>query len=173
VDFHTLRGRHREFPLRSSMCHLQVGGRVCYVLLFVVARRRLDRYEELRRQFEDWRDVRVVLDRREGERRTPRDTFSGAASRATPPSQWRALLEARLVCGRYARTRLLNSVNLLTDLKGFIHDHRPHGLLTGDATEPVWNGYLLTVACPCGVVFERWVTPLDAALDLLHSASLN
>jgi hypothetical protein len=24
---------------------------------------------------------------------------------------------------------------------------------------PAWNGYLLTVACPCGVVFERWVTP--------------
>jgi hypothetical protein len=26
-----------------------------------------------------------------------------------------------------------------------------------DATEPAWNGYLLTVACPCGVVFERWI----------------
>ena len=63
------------------MCHLQVAGRVCYVLLFVVARTRLDRYEELRRQFEDWRDVRVVLDRREGERRTPRDTFSGVDRR--------------------------------------------------------------------------------------------
>jgi len=25
-----------------------------------------------------------------------------------------------------------------------------------------WNGYLLTVACPCGVVFQRWVTPADA-----------
>jgi len=40
------------------------------VLIFVVARSRLDRYEELRRHFEDWRDVRVVLDRREGERRS-------------------------------------------------------------------------------------------------------
>ena len=63
------------------MCRLQVGDRVCYVLLFVVSRRRLDRYEELRRQFEDCRDVRVVLDRREGERRTPRDTFSGVERR--------------------------------------------------------------------------------------------
>ncbi len=63
------------------MCHLQVGGRVRYVLLFVVARRRLDRYEELRRQFEDWRDVRVVLDRREGERREPHDTFAGVDRR--------------------------------------------------------------------------------------------
>ena len=63
------------------MCHLQVGGRVRYVLLFVVARNRLDRYEELRRQFEDWRDVRVVLDRREGERREPHDTFAGIERR--------------------------------------------------------------------------------------------
>ena len=31
---------------------------------------------------------------------------------------------------------------------------------------------LLTVACPCGVVFERWVTPEDAEY-LLHFASLN
>ncbi len=63
-------------------------------------------------------------------------------------------------------------MNLLTDLEEFVHDHRPHGTLTGDATEPAWNG----VACPCGVVFERWVTSVDAELDLLHllhSASLN
>jgi hypothetical protein len=61
---------------------------------------------------------------------------------------------------------------LLTDLAEFVHDHRPHGSLTADATEPAWNGYLLTVACPCEVVFGRWVTPLDAELDLLHAASL-
>ena len=36
------------------------------MLIFVVARSRLDRYEELRRQFEDGRDVRIILDRREG-----------------------------------------------------------------------------------------------------------
>ena len=63
--------------------------------------------------------------------------------------------------------------HLIADLWEFAYDHRPHGLLTGDATEPAWNGYLLTVVCPCGVVFERWVTPRDAALDLLHSSSLN
>ena len=51
-------------------------------------------------------------------------------------------------------------MNLLADLGEFVADHRPHGALTGDATEPAWNGYLLTVACSCGVVFERWVTPL-------------
>ena len=28
------------------------------------------------------------------------------------------------------------------DLEEFIADHRPHGILTGDATEPAWNGDL-------------------------------
>ena len=50
---------------------------------------------------------------------------------------------------------------------------RDHGPLTADATPPAWNGYLLTVACACGVVFERWVTPVNAELDLLDYASLN
>ena len=51
------------------------------MLLFVVARSRLDRYEELRQRFEDWRDVRIVLDRREGDRRTREHTFSGVDRR--------------------------------------------------------------------------------------------
>ena len=50
---------------------------------------------------------------------------------------------------------------------------RPHGHLTADATPPAWNGYLLTVACPCGVTFKRWISPFDAELDLLRVASLN
>jgi len=29
----------------------------------------------------------------------------------------------------------------------------------------------VTVACPCGVTFERWVTELDAAEDLLRLES--
>jgi len=61
----------------------------------------------------------------------------------------------------------------LADLADFIADHRPHGSLIAEATEPAWNGYLLTVACSCGVVFERWVTPEDADLDLVRLASLN
>jgi len=40
-------------------------------------------------------------------------------------------------------------MTLIADLEDFIHDHRSHGPLTGDATEPAWNGYLLTVACLC------------------------
>ena len=67
----------------------------------------------------------------------------------------------------------MKPVNLLADLEEFVHDHRPHGPLTADATEPAWNGYLLTVACPCGVVFERWVTPEEADADLLRLSRLN
>jgi hypothetical protein len=64
-------------------------------------------------------------------------------------------------------------VSVVIDLEEFVNDHQTHGRLSADATEPTWNGYLLTVACPCGVVFKRWVTPLDAELDLLDAASLN
>ena len=51
------------------------------MLVFVVARTRLDRYEELCQHCMDWPDVRVVLDRREGERRTPQGTFAGVNRR--------------------------------------------------------------------------------------------
>jgi ACT domain len=38
---------------------------------------------------------------------------------------------------------------LLVDLEESVHEHRPHGPMTADATPPAWNGYLPTVACPC------------------------
>ncbi len=57
-------------------------------------------------------------------------------------------------------------MSLLTDLEEFVHDHRSHGPLTAEATTPAWNGYMLTVACPCGVVFGRWVTVEEADRDL-------
>ena len=56
-------------------------------------------------------------------------------------------------------------MTLLADLEELVADHRAHGPLTADATEPAWNGYLLTVACPCGVTLDRWVTPEDAERD--------
>ena len=52
------------------------------MLIFVVARSRLDRYEELRRQFENWREVSIILDRREGDRRTGHGTYVGVNRRA-------------------------------------------------------------------------------------------
>ena len=66
-----------------------------------------------------------------------------------------------------------HSVSLLADLEALLHDHYPHGPSTADASEPAWNGYLLTVACPCGVTFEPWVTAEDAELDLLGLARWN
>jgi hypothetical protein len=54
---------------------------------------------------------------------------------------------------------------MLMDLEEFVADHRRHGPLTGAATEPAWNGYLVAVDCPRGVAFERWVTPRDVAVD--------
>jgi len=62
---------------------------------------------------------------------------------------------------------------LLADLEEFVHAHRPHDGLMGDATEPTPNGYLLTVACACGVVFKRWIAPADADADLVRWAALN
>ena len=65
------------------------------------------------------------------------------------------------------------AMTLLADLETFVRDHRPHGGMTGDATEPVSNGYRLMVAGACGVVFERWITPQNADEDLVRLASLN
>jgi hypothetical protein len=64
-------------------------------------------------------------------------------------------------------------MTLLAEFEEFVGDHRPHGTLTADATEPAWNSYRLTVACECGVIFERWITPWDTELDLLRAAGLN
>ena len=44
---------------------------------------------------------------------------------------------------------------LLAELADFVTRHRPCGQLTGDATEPGANGYMVTVGCSCGVVFRR------------------
>jgi hypothetical protein len=61
----------------------------------------------------------------------------------------------------------------LTLLADLVRDDRLHDSLTANAAEPQWNGYLLTVACPCGVVFGRSVTPEDADADLVGIARLN
>jgi hypothetical protein len=64
-------------------------------------------------------------------------------------------------------------MTLLAELEEFVRGHCPHGGMTGDATEPASNGHRLTVACACGVVFERWVTTEEADADLLRLARLN
>jgi hypothetical protein len=64
-------------------------------------------------------------------------------------------------------------MSLTADVKAFITDHHAHGELTGDADEPTSHGYRLWITCPCGVTFERWVFPDDAAADLVSLARLN
>ena len=59
---------------------------------------------------------------------------------------------------------------LVLDLTDFVDLHRPHGSLTAHAREPAWNGYLLSVVCPCRVVFGPWVTPEDAELALIRNS---
>jgi hypothetical protein len=62
--------------------------------------------------------------------------------------------QGRVQEGARAKKRDPTRMTLLADLEAFVQDHRPHGGMTGDATQPAWNGYLLTVACPCGS--HRW-----------------
>lgn len=56
-------------------------------------------------------------------------------------------------------------MSALRDLEEFVQTHRPHGELTWWAGQPTPRGYQVEVACPCGVTFERWVLPWDAAED--------
>jgi hypothetical protein len=71
-----------------------------------------------------------------------------------------------------ARRRPEAAVVLYDDLCEFVQQHRRCGRLTGDATEPGPNGYMLTVSCECDVVFARWVTPADAVQELVASRLL-
>ena len=89
---------------------------------------------------------------------------AGLTSRSTP---------SRNSGGPWSRRKNADRDALPTDRAEFVLTHHPHGSLTADATEPAYNGYLLTVACPCGVTFERCITPEDAELDLLHLARLD
>jgi hypothetical protein len=64
-------------------------------------------------------------------------------------------------------------MTLLADLEDFVTEHRPHGMLTATTGELTPNRYRLEVACPCGVTFERWITPREAVEDLAILARLN
>ena len=55
---------------------------------------------------------------------------------------------------------------LAADLMEFAAKHRPHGCFEIETGDLMSNGYRLTVECPCGVVFTRWITPQEAAEDL-------
>jgi hypothetical protein len=64
-------------------------------------------------------------------------------------------------------------MTLLVDLEALVTEHRPHGTLSATTGELTPNGHRLEVACLCGVTFERWITPSEAAMDLAMLARLN
>jgi hypothetical protein len=92
-------------------------------------------------------------------------TFRVRSSCWPSPPLWR--------CTFLANTIVRQAVTIIDEIEAFIREHRAHGELVGDATEPAANGYMITVACPCGVTFYRWVAPVDAAIDLALLARLN
>jgi hypothetical protein len=64
-------------------------------------------------------------------------------------------------------------VTITADLEDFAAGHRAHGQFVADIGALTPNGYRLSVVCPCGVRFERWITPEEAAGDLGMLARLN
>jgi hypothetical protein len=64
-------------------------------------------------------------------------------------------------------------MSLSGDLTAFIIEHREHGRLVGDTTEPGLAGYQVWITCPCGVTFRRQVTAPGALVDLAELAWRN
>ena len=54
-------------------------------------------------------------------------------------------------------------------VEAFVQAHRACGELTWTAPPPTPKGYRLRITCPCGAVFDRWVTLKAAEDDLLYS----
>jgi hypothetical protein len=63
-------------------------------------------------------------------------------------------------------------MSLTAELADFVAGHRPHSSLTADTGVLTPNGYRLSIACGCGLTFQRWVTQEEAAQDLLMLAGL-
>jgi hypothetical protein len=64
-------------------------------------------------------------------------------------------------------------VTVTADLEDFVQRHRLHGRPEANTGSLTANGYRLTVACSCGITFERWITPEEAARDLTVLARLS
>jgi hypothetical protein len=58
------------------------------------------------------------------------------------------------------------------DVQRFIAAHAACGEVARTAEPPTAQGYRIVVTCPCGEVFDRWVTPEAARHDLIHSSLL-
>ena len=67
----------------------------------------------------------------------------------------------------------MDEPSLLEDLWDFVALHRVRGELHAHAGAPTPNGYRVEVTCLCSVVFERWVLPDDAVIDMALLARWN
>jgi hypothetical protein len=61
-------------------------------------------------------------------------------------------------------------MSLTSEFVDFVVGHRLHGRLTADTGVLTATGHRLSVACRCGLTFERWITPEEAERDLLMLA---
>src|SRR4030095_6197165 len=95
----------------------------------------------------------------------PEDGFRGRVLQEVSPGAevttdarlWHTWLRINRVLRVMLHTRwreIGERMTSLADLEAFVHDHRAHGGMTGDATEPSWDGYRLTGGCACGVVLS-------------------
>lgn len=60
-------------------------------------------------------------------------------------------------------------MGIFGDVQRFLAEHRGCGEVTKEAGRPSADGYQIHVACPCGAVLDRWVTPAAARHDLVHT----
>jgi len=65
-----------------------------------------------------------------------------------------------------------SSVGIFPEIQRFLAEHRDCGEPTKEAGRPSADGYRIHVACPCGALLDRWVTPEDARYDLVHTSLL-
>ena len=63
-------------------------------------------------------------------------------------------------------------MSCFSEIEEFVQAHRPCGELSWWASLLTPQGYQVGIACPCGAVFDRWVTPQEADRDLLRSGLL-
>jgi hypothetical protein len=60
-------------------------------------------------------------------------------------------------------------MGIFPEVQRFLEAHRECGEVTKEAGRPSPKGYRIHVACPCGAVLDRWVTPAAARHDLVHT----
>ena len=65
-----------------------------------------------------------------------------------------------------------STVGIFPEIQRFLTEHRDCGEPTKEAGRPSADGYRIHVACPCGALLDRWVTPEDARYDLVHTSLL-